>query len=60
MVYWQNFEPTLAKVLCFWTNFHGCKWPSDHVARDLIYQAPPTMTRQTFSAPIQTRIDLKS
>ena len=24
---WQTFEPTLAKVLCYWANYHCCKWP---------------------------------
>ena len=26
---WQNFEPTLANVLCKCTNFHCCKWPNN-------------------------------
>ena len=25
---WQNVKPTLAKVLCYWANFHSCKWPN--------------------------------
>ena len=25
---WQNFEPTSAMILCYWVNFHCCKWPN--------------------------------
>ena len=25
---WQNFEPTLANLLCYWANFHYCKRPN--------------------------------
>ena len=25
---WENLELTLANLFCFWTNFHGCKWPN--------------------------------
>ena len=24
-IIWQNVEPTLGNLLCFWANFH-CKW----------------------------------
>ena len=26
---WQNFEPILAKVLFYWSNYHYCKWPNN-------------------------------
>ena len=25
---WQNFEPTLANILCYWANLHPYKWPN--------------------------------
>ena len=25
---WQNFEPTVAKMLYFWAVFQCCKWPN--------------------------------
>ena len=25
---WQNIDPTLAKMLCFWATFSCCKWPN--------------------------------
>ena len=25
---WQNFEPTLSNILCFWANLHSYKWPN--------------------------------
>ena len=25
---WQNLEPTLANILCFWVNFHPYKGPN--------------------------------
>ena len=24
---WQNFDPPLAKMFCYWVEFHCCKWP---------------------------------
>ena len=25
---WQNFEPSLKKIVLYWLNFMGCKWPN--------------------------------
>ena len=28
---WQNVDPPLAKTLCYWVNFHWCKWPKTKI-----------------------------
>ena len=25
---WPNCEPTWARLLCNWANYHFCKWPN--------------------------------
>ena len=38
---WQIFESTLAKFLCNWANFHGCKWPNiKKLSRYLVTLSP--------------------
>ena len=27
-IIWQNAQPTLGNLLCFWAHFHCCKWPN--------------------------------